>query len=291
MQTTRTGQGRPKADAKLPLADAFTPNGKFSLISDQKLMGLYSSLLRLRETNQGLNGASNGKKSPAPGREAALAATSIDLGAGDLVCCLERGLLAALSRENDIDKLLIDAVPYSGNGLSNSTSSVNGKATTAHSASVIIGTALANKTAKNGKIAVVYSEAKSDAWRDAIHIAAVYALPIIFVEHLDGATPRPRTDAPSRAKTNAIGDTPWFPVITVDAHDVVAVYRVASEAMVRARSGQGPVMIECQAFPLKAHGNHRDRPHSHDPVQNMEHYLRTRGLLDLKLKGDLELGR
>jgi TPP-dependent pyruvate/acetoin dehydrogenase alpha subunit len=65
------------------------------------------------------------------------------------------------------------------------------------------------------------------------------------------------------------------------------VYRVANEAMARARSGQGPVVIECQAFPLEAHGNHRERPHSHDPVQNMEHYLRMRGLLNGNAKSPM----
>jgi TPP-dependent pyruvate/acetoin dehydrogenase alpha subunit len=280
MQITRKGQGRPKADAKLPLADASTANGKFSLIPERKLMGLYTSLLRFRDVNQQLNGGANGKKSPASGREAALAATSIDLGAGDLVCCLEHGLLTVLSGENALESLMFDIAPHSGNGSLISRNPVNGRVAVPASASIILGTALANKTARNGKIAIVYSEANSDAWREAVHIASVHALPIIFVERLDGGSPRPRTDAPTRMKKNAADDRPWFPIITVDAHDVVAVYRVASEAMARARSGQGPVVIECQAFPLEAHGSDRERPHSHDPVQNMEHYLRMRGLLN-----------
>lgn len=290
MLTKRKGQGRPKAGAKSPQEDASTPDGKFSLISDQKLRGMYASLLRFRDMNQHSNGASNGKKNSPLGRGPALIATSIDLGAGDLVCSLEHGLLTALSSENAIDKLLLEAVPHSSNGSSNSKDSANGKLATHPSAYAIVGTALANKTAKNGKVAVVFSEAQSAAWREAIHIASVHALPIIFVEHLGGASPRPRTDAPDRRSKKPAGETPWYPIITVDAHDVVAVYRVASEAIARARSGQGPVVIECQPFPLKAHGN-RDRPHSHDPVQNMEHYLRTRGLLESKVKAGVPSSR
>jgi pyruvate dehydrogenase E1 component alpha subunit len=287
MPITRKGKGQPKAGAKSSLADVSTPSGKFSLISDKKLIGLYTNLLKCRDLNRELNGPSNGNGGSTLGREAALVGTSIDLGSGDMVWSLERGLLTALSRESALETLLVNSVHHGSNGLSTGKNSAIGSSAAAFSFThVAIGTALANKTARNGKIAVVYSgEAHSGALRETIHIAAVHALPIIFVQHLDGGSPRPRADAPTRRRKIAAGATPWFPIITVDTHDVVAVYRVAFEAISRARSGQGPIVIECQPFPVNAKAGFRNGRHADDPVQNMEHYLRTKGLFDPKLKG------
>jgi pyruvate dehydrogenase E1 component alpha subunit len=39
-----------------------------------------------------------------------------------------------------------------------------------------------------------------------------------------------------------------IPAITVDGNDVVACYRVNQEARLRARTGGGPTLIECQTY-------------------------------------------
>jgi TPP-dependent pyruvate/acetoin dehydrogenase alpha subunit len=52
----------------------------------------------------------------------------------------------------------------------------------------------------------------------------------------------------------------------VDGNDVVAVYRVASEAIAHARKGHGPTLIDCRlSIPA-------------DPLQNMRNYLIGKGL-------------
>jgi len=144
-----------------------------------------------------------------------------------------------------------------------------------------IGTALAYKTAANGKIAVVYGT-DPDPLQEAIHIASVHSLPIIFVQQSTGDARRTLGNGhKTRNAKEAPAQTPWFPVIAVDAHDVVAVYRVANESISRARLGRGPTLIEYQPFTLpsaKRNGRHAD------PVLNMEHYLRAKGLFDPRLK-------
>ena len=62
-----------------------------------------------------------------------------------------------------------------------------------------------------------------------------------------------------------------FPVITVDANDVVAIYRVAQESIARARDG-GPTLIAC--VPYAAEGM------SASPIANMERYLAGKKLFD-----------
>ena len=288
MHTSRKRQAQPGAAAKSPGAGTLAPNGKFSLISDEKLIGLYKSLLKCRALNGQLNGSLNGKSGCFYGHEAAVVGTAIDLGAGDLVFSLDGGLLTGLSDGNAIDKLLADSdharfsTPKNGQ---------NGKGAAACSFThAAIGTALACKTAKTGKVSVIYSHgANFDLLSEAIHLASVHALPIIFVQQLDGASERPNgTALKPRRKNRSTGATPWYPSIAVDTHDVVAVYRVANEAISRARLGGGPTVIECRPFVLSGKTH---KANGADPLLNMEHYLRAKGLFDPKLKNEAATGR
>jgi TPP-dependent pyruvate/acetoin dehydrogenase alpha subunit len=54
-------------------------------------------------------------------------------------------------------------------------------------------------------------------------------------------------------------------VIAVDGADVVAVFRVAQEAIRRARTGHGPSLIKCVV-----------PDEDHDPLEFMEQYLRRK---------------
>jgi TPP-dependent pyruvate/acetoin dehydrogenase alpha subunit len=65
-----------------------------------------------------------------------------------------------------------------------------------------------------------------------------------------------------------------FPAIPVDGGDVMAVYRVATEAIAHARKGNGPTLIECRA----------ERSKAHDPILKMEAYLTRKCLFSEKLK-------
>jgi TPP-dependent pyruvate/acetoin dehydrogenase alpha subunit len=58
-----------------------------------------------------------------------------------------------------------------------------------------------------------------------------------------------------------------FPSIPVDGSDAVAVYRVAFEALYKARIGAGPTLITCKY----------DRQ-SQDPLVHAENYLKKKGL-------------
>jgi acetoin:2,6-dichlorophenolindophenol oxidoreductase subunit alpha len=78
-------------------------------------------------------------------------------------------------------------------------------------------------------------------------------------------------------------DSTFYPVIPVDGCDAVGVFRVAQEAIRRAREGHGPSVIEC----LTSRGSGSaatgaDKSHerhiAHDPLSFMEQYLRKRDL-------------
>jgi TPP-dependent pyruvate/acetoin dehydrogenase alpha subunit len=264
---------------------------KFSLISDTKLIGLYTNLLKFRQIGgQGRNpnGANSKSASLAAwGHEAAVVGTAIDLGPGDVVCSLDLEVLAGISEGDAIEKLISDSSRNERNGSrgTRKTAGPNGHAGTPF-AHAVIGTALARKTANNGKVAVAYCNGKdAGSLRETIHIATIHALPIIFVHQLDGSAGRLTKDPHTpRPKKDQAGETPWYPSIAVDTDDVVAVYRVAFESISRARLGRGPTLIECLALRASIGSKNGNGRHTGDAVASMEHYLRAKGLFDPKLK-------
>ena len=278
--------GIPGQDQLRPEAALATTKGDSSLISNEKLTELYTTLLTCRRMagEQETNGASRSLR----GQEASLVAATIDLGPGDAVCAQEHGVLTGFSK----GALIANALLRNGkhplpSAKEAQAAPANGSSPTAarldytHAA---LGTALAHKTRTSRKVTVVFSsKATSEELREAVHIATVHSLPMVFVHQVDGEKPGRK---PQSSKKKNLAKTPWFPHITVDRDDVVAAYRVASEAIARARLGRGPTLIECRPFPSNGTLN-GNGDHSHDPVRNMEHYLRAKGLFDPGLKDEL----
>jgi TPP-dependent pyruvate/acetoin dehydrogenase alpha subunit len=68
----------------------------------------------------------------------------------------------------------------------------------------------------------------------------------------------------------------------VDGSDVVGVFRVAQEAIRRAREGHGPAVIECMIARSSAAEKNTSEPSAqylaHDPILFMEQYLQRRDL-------------
>jgi pyruvate dehydrogenase E1 component alpha subunit len=94
-----------------------------------------------------------------------------------------------------------------------------------------------------------------------------------------------------------------FPAIAVDGNDVVAVYRVATESIARARRGGGPTLITCKICTeskpgaLRGHSG-ADPVNSHtreaaelwkagDPIHKMELYLTQKGLFREEWKREI----
>lgn len=88
-------------------------------------------------------------------------------------------------------------------------------------------------------------------------IAAGHRLPIVFVTVSANVAETRHTD---REITK----------FAVAAHDVIAVYRVAQESVLRARNGGYPTVIQCTTdASVQTHT---------DSLAHMEHYMRTKGL-------------
>jgi pyruvate dehydrogenase E1 component alpha subunit len=93
-------------------------------------------------------------------------------------------------------------------------------------------------------------------FHEAVNIAAVMRLPCIFVvenNQYSYSTPLPLTSATDFAtKATSYG----IPGETVDGTDVLAVYDATSRAVARARSGEGPSIVECVTMRMHGHAEH-----------------------------------
>ena len=128
-------------------------------------------------------------------------------------------------------------------------------------APVACGLALAFKARGEQRVAMTYFGEGSTAngqWHEAMNLAAVQSLPVVFILENNGfaySTPNElefAVDPVERAATYG------FPGVGVDGNDVEAVFGAATDAVERARRGEGPTLIECRTMRMHGHGAHDD---------------------------------
>ena len=154
------------------------------------------------------------------------------------------------------------------------------------------GVALAYRTQKKPNVVVALSGEGSTSlgfWHEAANVAGVHKLPIIYViennlwaESVNVSLQSAVEDLSVKAQAYGI------PGITVDGNDVVAVYRVAQEAIKHARDGHGPTLIECKTYRWYGHSEIDPAKYrspqeveywkSRDPIPAMERYLAGKNL-------------
>lgn len=92
------------------------------------------------------------------------------------------------------------------------------------------------------------------AFHEALNLASVWKLPVIFVCQNNGYAEHTRYDLGTGAATiadRAIGY--GMPGVEVDGNDAVAMWQAASAAVARARAGEGPTLIEANTFRFRGH--------------------------------------
>jgi acetoin:2,6-dichlorophenolindophenol oxidoreductase subunit alpha len=217
------------------------------------------------------------------GREAAAAAFVIDLKPEDVLCLPDDDAIPTFTKGASL-KQAFRALSTDGSGKSRWGSDLTGlniiPATTPTVQLLEIRKeALAFKQANRSEIILTFLTALTPRakWESLLTTAAAQNLPFIFV--VQGKAKK-ETDGGGQAMLKGV------PVIAVDGSDAVAIYRVASEAITRARQGRGPTLVECTPVQdIGATGKPADRIHIQskgpvltDPILSMENYLRRKGL-------------
>ncbi len=118
-------------------------------------------------------------------------------------------------------------------------------------------------------VVVFFSDGASNQgiFAESMNFAAVYRLPVIFMlENNHYAVSTPVEQSAGCCELSKIGPAYGVPGICVDGNDAVAVYTEALSAVSRARSGEGPTLIEASTY---RHGGH----HVNDPGLYMDPVL------------------
>ncbi len=137
------------------------------------------------------------------------------------------------------------------------------------------GAALTAQLKKTGAISIaIFGDGTTNigTFHEAINLAAVWKLPSIFLcennlygEYSPYGTTAPVPNVADRAAAYGI------PGVMVDGQDAEAVYTTVREAAERARSGQGPTLIEAKTYRYRGHS--RTDPAAYRPAGELDAWL------------------
>lgn len=266
------------------------------MISNKKLIELYSAMVMCRMiADRAGSLKERGRLRTAldagVGREAALAGIAVDLTNEDTLSATPDLFVSEFLKGTTLDGIFsglangqTHAAMKPANGGAPSESALDGACTAAK----------AHKVAKSGKIAIAFCATErvhAGRWRRNLTMAAKQNLPVVFVRQLEW---REGTEEKPTKVTEGWPDALHFgvPTIQVDGNDVVAVYRVASESIARARRGQGPTVIDCISVVADddAASQNGRLAGSSDPIVIMETHLAGKGLFKPDLKKTIVSG-
>src|SRR6266705_1084682 len=129
-------------------------------------------------------------------------------------------------------------------------------------------------------------------FNEALNFAGVFQAPVVLVVQNNGwaiSVPRHKQSAAPTLASRGIGF--GLPSKLVDGNDILAVYDVMQQAVERARSGQGPTLVETLTYRIGAHTTADDPTRyrnpdeveawrSKDPIMRFQRFLMSRDLLN-----------
>jgi pyruvate dehydrogenase E1 component alpha subunit len=201
------------------------------------------------------------------GQEAIPAALSVSLTDQDYICTIYRGFHDMLAKGVPVRMLWAEVA-------GRTTGTCKGKGGPMHithpqrgvmvttgvvgsSMPIANGLALAAQIRREKRVAVAYfgdGASNIGAFHESLNMAAVWKLPVIFVCQNNGYGEHTRYEiATSAARISDRAAGYQMPGITVDGNDPLAMYHVARQAIERARSGEGPTLIEAMTFRFQGH--------------------------------------
>ena len=153
-----------------------------------------------------------------------------------------------------------------------------------------VGAALSGKLRGTAQVAVAFfGDGATDEghFHESLNLAALYRLPVVFVcennlysTHLTLKERRVKDNIAESAALHGLAG------MALDGNDVTAVYRAAHQAVQRARSGEGPTLLECRTYRWRGHvgpaadlGVGADRRRELDEWQRRDPIAQCRALL------------
>ena len=158
------------------------------------------------------------------------------------------------------------------------------------------GIALADKLKKNKKVTLVISGdggASQGDFHEALNVAAVWDLPIIFLIENNGyGLSTPSSEQFKFESFIDKGKGYGIDAIKVKANNIIEVYDAIKKQADLIRKNPKPIIVECMTFRMRGHEEasgtkyipkeYFEKWGKRDPVDNFEEYLINENVLDLK---------
>jgi len=163
---------------------------------------------------------------------------------------------------------------------------------------------IAYELKRRGSDSVVYvsggegSTSEGD-WHEAMNFAGIHKLPVIFViqNNLYAISVPAAEEVAGQVADRAKGY--GMEGVVIDGNDVLAMYAASKAAIARARSGEGPTLIEAKTYRYYAHTSDDDDKlyrtreeveiwRHKDPIPNFHRYLIEQRALDAAAEARLE---
>jgi acetoin:2,6-dichlorophenolindophenol oxidoreductase subunit alpha len=157
---------------------------------------------------------------------------------------------------------------------------------------IAVGAALTAKRLKTGKVAVSFfgdGANNEGAFHEALNMASIWKLPVVFVCENNGygmSTSVERSTAAPNIADRAAAYA--MPGVIVDGNVLSEVAEAAHEAVERARSGEGPTLIECKTYRHRGHSK-SDR-NRYRTKEEIEQWMTSRDPIALYEAELLEFG-
>ena len=172
---------------------------------------------------------------------------------------------------------------------------------------IAAGAAWASRIQKSGVVAATFfgdGAANQGVVHETMNLAGIWKLPLLFIcENNQYAVTTPASYATAGPGISERAAAYGFPGVRVDGMRVDEVHRAVSQAVERARAGEGPTLIECMAYRFQGHFTaERALSLSYRPAEEIEYWrakdpvltwgvlLEERGILSAAGREELHAG-
>lgn len=237
------------------------------------------------------------------GQEATAIGATMALRNDDQITSTHRGHGHSIGKNADINKMMAELLAKEngyckGRGGSMhiadmETGNLGANGIVAGGTTIATGAALSNKMQGSDRVAVCFhgdGAVGEGAWHEALTLAAMWDLPVVFITENNKYGMSMNSEYAYKVE-NISEKAAGFgiPGVTVDGNDIKEVYSAVSEAVERARRGEGPTLVEAKTYRWKGHSKsdknlYRTKEEIEswrlkDPIARYSHEVLESGLL------------
>lgn len=201
------------------------------------------------------------------GQEASAVGSCIALTNEDQITSTHRGHGHCIAKGADINRMMAELLAKEngyckGRGGSMhiadmATGNLGANGIVAGGTTIATGAALSNKMQGSDRVAVCFhgdGAVGEGAWHEALTLASMWDLPVVFICENNKYGMSMNSEKAYKVENIAEKAAGFgIPGITVDGNDIKAVYEAVSEAVARARRGEGPTLVEAKTYRWKGH--------------------------------------